>query len=197
MNINTQGGGFFLSGSRPALLNSGFGLKSTRQKLERQAECSGQIEFFEQQKKSLKDMKCESLADIERKLQMFHSYEDQIAAAKMAYNSEQMWHVMDEAQELAEKIAEQAKEAEPKTPEERKEELAKEALGIDEGEGLLSEVIEELPDAAELTEEDIENGLCEMAENAQQEELSAIAEELENGNTTEQEKTIAGIDIRI
>ncbi len=62
---------------------------------------------------------------------------------------------------------------------------------------MLSEAIEELPDAAELAEEDIENGLCEMAENAQQEELSAIAEELENGNTTEQEKRIAGIDIRI
>ncbi len=49
----------------------------------------------------------------------FHSYEDEIVAVKMQYNQEQMWHIMDEAKEIGEKIAEEAEKFEPKTAEER------------------------------------------------------------------------------
>ncbi len=51
---------------------------------------------------------------------MFHNYEDEIAAAKEDYNSSQMFHAMDEAQERGEKIAEQTKKNKPKTEEEKK-----------------------------------------------------------------------------
>jgi len=37
--------------------------------------------------------------DIAKKLEMFHTYEDEIAAAKQEYNSSQMFHIMDEAEE--------------------------------------------------------------------------------------------------
>lgn len=64
------------------------GLKSTKQKLERQEERDNQIAYFEKQKENLKNITGESLEEIERKLELFHSYEDQIAAAKAAYNQE-------------------------------------------------------------------------------------------------------------
>lgn len=123
------------------------GLKSTRQKLERQQECANKVSFFENQKENLKEMKCETLEDIERKLEMFHSYEDQIAAAKMAYNSEQMWHVTDEARERAEKMAEAAEKAKAKTPEERAEAERKEEAGG----GILDEMLE-MPEIKDIEE---------------------------------------------
>ena len=63
-------------------------LKSTQDKLERQQKAQSQIEFFENQKENLKNMQCDSIEDIARKLEMFHSYEDQIAAVKKQYNNE-------------------------------------------------------------------------------------------------------------
>ena len=45
-------------------------------------------------------------------------------------NNSQMFHVMDEAEEHGEKIAEAAERNKPKTEEERKEEMVDEALGI-------------------------------------------------------------------
>ena len=95
-------------------------LKSTQDKLERQQKAQSQIEFFENQKENLKNMQCDSIEDIARKLEMFHSYEDQIAAVKKQYNNEQMFHTMDEARERGEKIAELAEDYAPKTEEERK-----------------------------------------------------------------------------
>lgn len=200
MNINLQSGMYPLTGS---FLNRGFGLKSARQKLERQAECGAKVEFFEKQKQNLKNMQCGSIEEIERKLSMFHSYEDQIAAAKMAYNNEQLWHVMDEAEELAEKIAEQAKKAEPKTPEERKEELIEEALGIDEGEGVLTEAMEEISDTAEEVMEEISDmaeGVVEEKSLETVEGSRDVQENIENVMEEELEKeakTMAGIDIRV
>lgn len=163
----------------------GNGLKSTAEKLQRQQECQSQVDFFEKQKDNLKNMKCESLEDIARKLDMFHSYNDQIAAAKQAYNSEQMWHVMDEARELAEKIAEKREEMEAKTAEERREEMAEEALGIEENSGLLSEVIEELEEVTEELAEEVEEVTEELTE-----EIEEVmdAEEVRSGeieNVTE------------
>lgn len=127
------------------------GLKSTEEKLERQAKCNNQVAFFEKQKENLKNVKCDTVEEIARKLEMFHTYEDEIAAAKAAYNSEQMFHITDEAEEMGEKIAENAKKTEPKTPEERKKEAAKEA-GKETGE-TGDGILEEMPGSAELLEE--------------------------------------------
>ena len=129
-------------------------LKSTQDKLERQQKAQSQIEFFENQKENLKNMQCDSIEDIARKLEMFHSYEDQIAAVKKQYNNEQMFHTMDEARERGEKIAELAEDYAPKTEEERKEEMVEEALGIEE-KGGLTESMEEVQEIAEEMVEEL------------------------------------------
>lgn len=135
-------------------------LKSTQDKLERQQKAQSQIEFFENQKENLKNMQCDSIEEIARKLEMFHSYEDQIAAVKKQYNNEQMFHTMDEARERGEKIAELAEDYAPKTEEERKEEMVEEALGIEE-KGGLTEGMEEVQ---KITEEMVEELATENAE---------------------------------
>lgn len=139
-------------------------LKSTQERMERQQQTENQVAFFENQKSNLKNMVCESPEEIMRKLDMLHSYEDQIAAVKAAYNNEQMYHLMDEARETGEKIAEAAEDSKPKTPEERKEELAEEAMGVEEGDGMLSEIMDELDEVVEVIEE------LEAEEEALQEE---------------------------
>lgn len=128
-------------------------LKSTKDRMERQQKAESQVDFFEAQKANLKNMLCETPEEIMRKLDMLHSYEDQIAAVKAAYNNEQIYHMMDEAKEMGEKIAEAVENSKPKTPEERKEELVEEALGIEEQDGVLSEMMEELDEVLELMEE--------------------------------------------
>ena len=75
---------------------------------------------------------------------MFHNYEDEIAAANQEYNNSQMFHVMDEAEEHGEKIAEAAEKNKPKTEEERKEEMVDEAIGTEENKGMMSEIMDEL-----------------------------------------------------
>ena len=171
--------------ARNRQMNLKSGLKSTREKIARQEKCENQVNFWENQKKNLKNWEGATLEDIARKLEMFHSYEDQIDAAKMAYNNEQMWHMMDEARERAEKLAEHLEETKPKTPEERKEDLVEEALGVDENKGMLSEIldsvsemikdiesIEEVKQAAEMAEK--EKSLEEIsAEEVSAEEMSA------------------------
>lgn len=133
-------------------------LQSTRDRLERQEETQRQVDFFEQQKGNLKNIKCESVQEIAEKLNMLHSYEDQIAAVKAAYNSEQMWHIMDESTERGEKIAEAAEKMEPKTPEERQEEMVEEALGIEDSGGMIEEIMDEVEELTEeLTEEVLED----------------------------------------
>lgn len=145
-------------------MNTAGMLKSTRDRLERQEQTQKQVDFFEKQKENLKNVTCESVEEIAEKLKMFQSYEDQIAAVKAAYNQEQMFHIMDESTEKGEKIAEAVEKSEPKTPEERLEEMAKEALGIEEG-GELEEVMDELQEVAEeLTEELTEEVTEELAE---------------------------------
>ena len=149
-------------------------LKSTQDKLERQQKAQNQIEFFENQKENLKNMQCDSIEDIARKLEMFHSYEDQIAAVKKQYNNEQMFHTMDEARERGEKIAELAEDYAPKTEEERKEEMVEEALGIEEKGGLT----ESMEEVQEITEEMVEElatenvGLLDEAMTAEDEMLT-------------------------
>ena len=84
-------------------LFSNYSLKSTQDRMERQAKRDNQIAFFEQQKENLKNMKTDSLEDIARKLDLLHGYDDQIAAAKVEYNHSQMFHLLDEAREQGEK----------------------------------------------------------------------------------------------
>lgn len=133
-------------------------LKSTQEKMERQQECENKVAFYENRISMLKEMKSDSLEDISRKLEMFHSYQDSIAAAKEEYNNQQMYHVLDEAKERGEQIADAVDEYAPKTAEERREEMAEEALGTDEEKGELTESME---------------GLTEMAEDMTEEMLSA------------------------
>ena len=161
MNISLQGMDLF----------GNIGLKSTQERLDRQAKRDNQIAFYEQQKENLKNMKANTLEEISRKLELFHGYENQIAAAKMEYNNSQMFHVFDEAQELAEKIAEAAEKNKPKTPEERREDMIEEATGVEESEGLLSEVLDELTDVME----EVTEGITEETVD----ELEEITEELD------------------
>lgn len=167
------------------------GLKSTLDRLNRQAERDNKIAFFEQQKENLKNMKANTIDEIARKLDMFHGYEDQIAAAKMEYNHSQMFHVFDEAQELAEKIAEAAEKNEPKTPEERREDMIEEATG-GENDGLLDELMDNLTDAVEDATEEMVGELQETSEEVSSEdELNQmILTEEEQLEKLEQEKRI-------
>lgn len=136
--------------------------KSTEQRLERQSERDSQIAFFENKKKDLKNIQCSSPEEVARVLEMLHSYEDSIAAAKAEYNNAQMFHLLDEAKEQGEKNAKAIERSEPKTAEERRKEAAEEALGIDEDKGLLSEILDKVTE--EVLDESLEEALDEMPE---------------------------------
>lgn len=98
-------------------------LKSTREKIQRQEERDGKIAFFETQKQNLKNQKADTIEEIAKKLEKFHTYEDEIAAAKQEYNSSQMFHILDEAEERGEQMAKAAEKYKPKTEEEQKRRL--------------------------------------------------------------------------
>ena len=164
MNINFQRTGNSLLGSS---LFSNRGLKSTEEKMKRQETRDKQINFYENQKANLKNMKCDTIEEIAKKLEMFHSYEDSIAAAKAVYNREQMWHIMDEAREKAEKIAEAVEKMEPKTPEERLEEIVEEAMGIEDG-GMLDEVLEEAAQMQEELQEQMQDEMQDAVQGMQE-----------------------------
>ena len=180
MNINIQGLNLL---NRPTS-------KAAQDRMERQAKRDNQIAFLEKQKENLKNMKTNSLEDIQRKLDMFQQYDDQIDAAKAAYNNSQMFHILDEARERGEKIAEEAEKMAPKTPEERREEMIEEATGVDKDKGILSDVMDELEeqieelteiseDMAELNEENLE----ELSDEALAEaDAAAIAQVKEQNN---------------
>ena len=152
------------------------GLKSREEKAERQQNRDNQVAALEKQKADLKNMECGSLEEIEDKLGLLHSYEDQIKAVKQTYNNEQMRHILDEAREKGEKIAEELEKLAPMTKEEREELLQKEALGIDEDQGMLSELTDELTD--ELTEELTEEPDKELSEETAGEIAGEAAEEV-------------------
>lgn len=206
IGTDTYKKGSILAGNLPILQNGGLnGLKSTQEKMERQQKSQSEVAFWEKQKENLKNRECETPEEIAEKLKALHSYEDEIAAAKKAYNSEQMWHVMDEARELGEKIAEAAEKMEPKTAEERREEAACEAMGTDKNESILEEMLEDVSDLAEeaeAVEESLEQmeELAEETEEAQdareaQEALEEQMEALEEQKQQEEElelKTLAG-----
>lgn len=159
MNISMTGYGL------PMFQN--MSLKSTQEKVQRQQKADRQIGFLENQKNNLKSMECGTPEEIARKLEMFHTYENEIAAVKAAYNQEQMFHVLDEAKELGEKIAEKTEKLEAKTPEERRKETAEEAMGTEESGGMLDEIFDEIEAIEEETLEELEEE--ELAEKEQQE----------------------------
>ena len=164
-------------------LFSNNGLKSTQDRLDRQAKRDSQIAFFEQQKENLKNMKADSIEDISRKLELLHGYDDLITAAKAEYNNSQMFHILDEARERAEKIAEEAEKYAPKTPEERLEDMIEEATDVDKDAGMLAEAMDELAEIAEeMTEETVE----------ELDEMSEELEEVENTDQTQAEMEAAG-----
>ena len=163
------------------LINSN-GLKSTQDRLDRQAKRDNQIAFFEQQKENLKNMKADSIEDISRKLDLLHGYDDQITAVKAEYNNSQMFHILDEARERAEKIAEEAEKYAPKTPEERLEDMIEEATGVDKDAGMLTEAMDELE---EITEEMMEESVEEL------DEMSEELEEVKNADQTQAEMEVA------
>lgn len=168
IGTDTYRKGSVFVGNLPMLQNNG--LKSTQEKLERQQKTQSEVAFWEKQKENLGNKECDSVEEIADKLKALHSYEDEIAAAKKAFNNEQMWHVMDEARELGEKIAEAAEKMEPKTAEERREDMAEEALGTDKNDSLMEEMMEDVSELAEEVEA--------MEENS--EELEELAEEVKD-----------------
>lgn len=155
----------------------GKGLKSTEEKLERFQKTQSQIDFFEGKKAELKEKHCTTMDEIAQKLELFNNYNDQIDAVKKQFNQEQMMHCMDEAQELGEKIAKAAEKLEPKTAEERREELAKEALGIEDEGGILDELLEDMPEDA--LQETLDQMLTDSAavKEASDEELPEVVEQ--------------------
>ena len=74
MNLSVNG----LSGFSVFLQRFGTAgmLKSTQEKQERQQKAQSQIRFWENQKENLKNIQCDGIEDIARKLEMFHSYEE-------------------------------------------------------------------------------------------------------------------------
>ncbi|MBQ7588212.1 MAG: hypothetical protein IJT37_09345 [Lachnospiraceae bacterium] len=142
------------------------GMKSVQDRMETQAKRDNQIAFLEQRKSQLKYMKTDSIEDISRKLEMLHDYDDQIAAAKKAYNNSQVFHVLDEARERGEKIAEMAEKFAPKTAEERHEDIIEEATGVEKSEGMLGNILEELEEVTEEVTEEMTEELKEMSDEA-------------------------------
>lgn len=170
----------FMNSGSGFMLHSGWGLKSTEEKQERIQKTQAQVDFFEGKKADLKNMHCGTLEEIEKKLELFNNYNDQIDAVKRQFNHEQMMHCMDEAEELGEKIAKAAEKLEPKTAEERREELAKEALGIEDDGGMLDELLEDIEEMPEdVLEETLEEMLTDNAEleKGLEEELPEVVEQ--------------------
>ncbi len=163
LNTVSNKGSSLFAGNLPIMQKPA--LKSAQEKAERRQKATGQIEFWENQKESLKNMECSTIEGIAKKLEKLHSYESEIAAVKMQYNQEQMWHVLDEAKEVGEKIAGGAEKLEPKTDEERREEMVEEALGTDEEKGELIESMEN------ILREEISQSAEELSEEATEIEL--------------------------
>ena len=173
MNLSINGfNGFPLFSQRFGVAGM---LKSTQDKIVRQQKAQSQIDFFENQKANLKNMQCDSIEDIARKLEMFHSYEEQIAAVKKQYNNEQMFHTMDEARERGEQIAELAEDYASKTEEERTEEMVEEALGIEE-KGGITESMEEVQEITEDMVEELTPENLEVVDEAITEESEVFTE---------------------
>mgnify|MGYP002970724045 CR=1 FL=1 len=200
--VNLSGGGLLIN-----RFNSSNMLKSTQEKLQRQQERDNKVAFFEAQKENLKNRKADSLEEISEKLEeeglvvTVHGKGSFIAAANQEYNNSQMFHVMDEAEEHGEKIAEAAERNKPKTEEERKEEMVDEALGTEENKGMMSEIMDELSETTEemteqMTEKTVEN-MEELPDEVLQEQLATDSLEAAEMVQTDTIKRYVSIDIRV
>lgn len=192
--------------SRSVLFRHGNNLKSTEEKEERQQKAQAQIDFFENQKANLRNMKCETLEEIGRKLELFNNYDAQIMAVKQQYNQEQMMHTMDEARELGEKIAEAKKKLEAKTPEERKREQIEEALGTEDEGGMLEELLDETMEKVLIKQEELAEEAVSEEEMVQEslEDAASIQTQIQPGIVAQEELTeeylkekYASIDIKV
>ena len=177
MNIRLQNGNGMAAGWNG--LSGGGLMKSTAQKLERQARRDSQVAFFENQKQNLKNIQCSSPEEVARVLELLHSYEDQIAAAKAEYNNAQMMHLMDEAKERGEEIAKAIEKSEPKTAEERKKEAVEEALGIDEEKGLLDDLFDQSADKIAESLEDMSEAEASREQTAEASHAQVAAQAAE------------------
>lgn len=196
MNVNLLNSNSGVSAWRINLFQSGL-MKSTAQKLERQAERDRQVAFFENQKQNLKNIECASPEEAGKILEMLHSYEDQIAAVKAAYNNAQAFHLMDEAKEQGERMAKAIEESEPKSAEERKQEAVEEALGIDDEKGMLSEILDEITEEilAEAMENISNEAMPKDAESVTNETISDDTESLSNETTPGDAKSFSSESI--
>ena len=188
MNITwNQTGGILRS------MNYAGQLKSTQDRMERQEKTQKQVDSLERQKENLKNVACGSIEEIAEKLKKFRSYEDQIASVKAAYNNEQMFHILDESTERGEMIAEAVEKRKPKTPEERLEDLAKEAMGVEDG-GELEEIMDELEEVIqEMPEETLAEITEDEARQLAQEKMEADAAPVGTASTAKTE--YAGEDV--
>lgn len=147
MNISLKG----LAGS--AFSPAGM-LKSTKDKLQRREDMENQVAALKDRQAGLKNRECDTLESIAEKLELYHSYESEIAGLKKEYNMKEAMHVMDEAEERGKKIAEAAEKRAPKTEEERRKEALEEATGTESG--LLAKLLEENPIPEEELADDFE-----------------------------------------
>lgn len=182
-------------------LRSGSRLKSTQDKMERQADRDEKVAYFQAQKENLKNREATTIEEIARKLEILHNYDDQIAAAKQEYNSSQMLHLMDEAQERGEKIAKAVEKSKPKTEEERRQDAVDEALGIEDSKGELTESMEKLSAEIEKLAKEATETIPEEIPQEVAEELPENAAGNSDGFSTEkmQEEGLAyrPFDIRV
>ena len=195
-HVSNQGkSGSVFAGNLPMMQRAT--LKSTRDKLERQQNTQNQVAYMEKQKENLKNMECGSLEEIAKKLELFHTYESEIAAVKMKYNNEQMMHVMDESRELGERIAKEAEKFKPKTAEERRKEMVEEALGIDDSKGELTESMEEIQEEIEEAAERVAEELVEQTPSDEMSAQEQINAELKQEALEDQPVRYKGIDLFI
>lgn len=180
---------------------AGSRLKSTQDKMERQADRDEKVAYFQAQKENLKNREATTIEEIARKLEILHNYDDQIAAAKQEYNSSQMLHLMDEAQEWGEKIAKAAEKSKPKTEEERRQDAVDGALGIEDSKGELTESMEKLSAEIEKLAKEATETIPEEIPQEVPEELPENATENSDGVSPEkmQEEELAyrPFDIRV
>lgn len=115
--------------------------KSAKERSERKQNMEDQVSALENRKAGLKNRKCDTLEEIGEKLEMYHTYEAEIAEIKKSYNMTEAMHVTDEAEERGEQIAEAAENTKPKTKEERRKEAIEEATGVEQS--LLTKLLEE------------------------------------------------------
>lgn len=164
----------------------GNNLKSSKERTERQQETDRQVEYWEQKKSQLKKRSADTVEAIARKLEDFHTYEDQIQSVKKAAVLEEFSHVIEEAEEFGEKVAKAADKLAPKTPEEKIQDLIEEAEEEDSNNDMLSEVTEEISNASKLLLEQMKQQIEEEPEDIE-EQLEKMTEETLETNIVEEQ----------